>query len=414
MAAACPIPSSTTVVNMHDFDDIRPFRDEEVKDVVANLLEDLDFSRALAKFRHPKWYKWLPGPMTRLVQQAMKKELSHVANIHDVQIIIEKYLDKIIETTASGLTQSGLEQLDPKRPYIFISNHRDITMDPALVNYMLYHHGFDTLQIATGDNLLKRPFLSDLMKLNKSFFVKRSVQGRDKLAASKQLSAYIRHCIATGQNVWIAQREGRAKNGIDKTEAAIITMLQLWSRDGGRKLSVATAINQLNIVPVALSYEFDPCDDLKAVELHAKNTTGVFIKDENADVQSILNGMIGTKGAIHVSFGTQIMVGETATTEDVAELIDRQIIGSYRLHAVNYIALEKLQPDFMDFRTLPALLGMTENAIAAKRKEFESRLQHMDAALHPYVLHMYANPVIRKTEVTSSTGFMTDISLQAQ
>ncbi len=399
---------------MHDFDDIRPFRDEEVKDVVANLLEDLDFSRALAKFRHPSWYKWLPGPMTRLVQQALKSELSHVANIHDVQIVIEKYLDKIIETTTSGLTQSGLEQLDPKRPYLFISNHRDITMDPALVNYMLYHHGFDTLQIATGDNLLKRPFLSDLMKLNKSFIVKRSVQGRDKLSASKQLSAYIKHCIQTGQNVWIAQREGRAKDGVDKTEAAIIKMLQLSSREGEQKISLGEAINRLNIVPVAISYEFDPCDNFKAVELHAKNTTGTFIKDENADVQSILAGMIGKKGAVHVSFGTQIMMRDTATAEDVAELIDQQIIDSYRLHAVSYIALEKLQPDFMDFRTLPALLGMTESAIGAKRKEFEQRLQTMDAALHPFILRMYANPVIRKEIIRNRHSFMSDISLQSQ
>jgi 1-acyl-sn-glycerol-3-phosphate acyltransferase len=399
---------------MHDFDDIRPFRDEEVKDVVANLLEDLDFSRALAKFRHPKWYKWLPGPTARLVQQAMKKELSHVNNIHDVQIVIEKYLDKLIETTATGLTQSGLEQLDPKQPYLFISNHRDITMDPALVNYMLYHHGFDTLQIATGDNLLKRPFLSDLMKLNKSFIVKRSVHGRDKLAASKQLSAYIKHCIDTGQNVWIAQREGRAKDGVDKTEAAIIKMLQLASREGGQKISLGEAMNQLNIVPVAISYEFDPCDNSKAVELHAKTTTGTFIKDENADVQSILTGMIGKKGAIHVSFGTRIVASDTVTAEEVADMIDRQIVSNNRLHAINYLALEKLDPAFMNFRTLPALLGVTENAITAKRKELEQRLQHLDAALHPYVLRMYANPVIRKTEIQLRNSYMSDISLQSQ
>ncbi len=400
---------------MHDFDDIRPFRNEEVRDVVANLLEDLDFSRALAKFRHPKWYKWLPGPMTRLVQQALKKELSHVNNIHDIQIVIEKYLDKLIETTASGLTQSGLEHLNPKQPYLFISNHRDIAMDPALVNYMLYHHGFDTLQIAIGDNLLKRPFLANLMKLNKSFIVKRSVQGRDKLAASKQLSAYIRHCIFTGQSVWIAQREGRAKDGVDKTESAVIKMLQLASREDEHKISLGAAMNQLNIVPVAISYEFDPCDHSKAVELHAKNTTGSFIKDENADVQSILTGMIGKKGAIHVSLGTHIVVGDTATADEVADLIDRQIVGSYRLHAINYLALEKLQPDFMDFSTLPALLDVAESAVSAKRKELEHRLQDMDVALHPFVLRMYANPVIRKSEIfLRNSACMSDISLQGQ
>src|SRR5690606_28060816 len=120
-----------------------------------------------------------------------------------------------------------------------------------------------------GDNLLKRPFLTSLMKLNKSFIVKRSVQGRDKLAASKQLSAYVLHCIRTGQNVWLAQREGRAKDGVDKTEAAIIKMLHMAGRDEEPKATLQQAVNELNIVPVAISYEFDPCGGAKATELHA-------------------------------------------------------------------------------------------------------------------------------------------------
>src|SRR5690606_27954718 len=176
---------------MEQFDDIRPYRDDEVSGVVGSLLEDLDFSRAMGKFRYPRLSRWFPGPVCRLVQAALRKELAQVRTIRDVQIIIEKYLDKLIETTTDGLTHSGLDRLSPDRAYLFISNHRDITMDPALVNYMLYHQGFDTLQIAIGDNLLKRPFLTRLMKLNKSFIVKRSVQGRDKLAASRQLSSYI-------------------------------------------------------------------------------------------------------------------------------------------------------------------------------------------------------------------------------
>jgi glycerol-3-phosphate O-acyltransferase len=236
---------------MHDFEDIRPYRDDEVRGVVTALLEDLELSRAMGKFRHPLLYRLFPGPVARLVQSALKSELQHVNCIHDVQIIIEKYLDKIIETTTDGLTQTGLDKLDPTVPWLFLSNHRDIVMDPALVNYMLYHHGFDTLQIAIGDNLLKRPFLTKLMKLNKSFLVKRSVQGRDKLAASKQLSAYIRHCINTGQNVWIAHREGRAKNGVDETETAVLKMLHLAGREDG--LSLPAAMNELHIVPVSIS-----------------------------------------------------------------------------------------------------------------------------------------------------------------
>jgi 1-acyl-sn-glycerol-3-phosphate acyltransferase len=383
---------------MHDFDDIRPYRDDEVRGVVHGLLEDLDLSRALAKFHYPRAYRWFPGPMAKLVQHELKKELNHVNCIHDVQIVIEKYLDKLIETTAEGLTQSGLDQLDPQTPCLFISNHRDITMDPALVNYMLYHHDFDTLQIAIGDNLLKRPFLTQLMKLNKSFIVKRSVQGRDKLAASKQLSAYISHCIRSGQNVWIAQREGRAKDGIDKTEAAVIKMLHLAGRESEHKLPLHAAINALNIVPVAISYEFDPCDVSKAAELHALDTTGSYVKDENTDVRSILTGMIGKKGAVHVSFGTRLHVSGQVTSEDVADMIDQQIVTMYRLHAVNYLALQQLQPDFMDFSTLPALCQVSAGEIVRKRAEFDARLQALPESLRPYVLQMYANPVLRHRE----------------
>lgn len=388
---------------MHDFDDIRPYRDDEVRGVVAALLDDLDFSRAMGKFRHPRLFRWFPGPVTRLAQNALKQELRNVDTIHDVQTIIEKYLDKLIETTTDGLTHSGLDKLDPEMSYLFISNHRDITMDPALVNYMLYHHGFDTLQIAIGDNLLKRPFLSQLMKLNKSFIVKRSVQGKDKLAASKQLSAYIRHCINTGQNVWIAQREGRAKDGVDKTETAIIKMLNMSAREqqdeSGKALSLSQSMNQLNIVPVAISYEFDPCDAMKATELHAIDSTGRFEKDENTDVNSILTGMVGRKGAVHVSFGEPVSVPEMATAEGVAELIDRQIIGNYKLHLVNCLALQKLLSDYMDFSRLPEMFGVSASIVEEKRQQLERHLHDIPAHLQPYVLAMYANPVIRKSEL---------------
>lgn len=374
---------------MHEFDDIRPYHDSEVRGVVHGLLEDLELSRALGRFHYPRAYHWFPGPVARLVQAALKKELGNASCIHDVQIVIEKYLDKLIETTTDGLTHSGLDQLDTATPYLFISNHRDITMDPALVNYMLYHHAFDTLQIAIGDNLLKRPFLSKLMKLNKSFIVKRSVQGRDKLAASKQLSGYITHCISSKQNVWIAQREGRAKDGIDKTESAVIKMLHLAGRDA--KLSLAQAINGLNIVPVAISYEYDPCDVAKAKELHAVATEGRFIKDENTDVQSILTGIIGHKGAVHVSYGTPLRVPADASYEQVAALIDDQIVRNYRLHPSNHFALELLQGGVE-----PA--GGTD-AIAAKRSQFRQRLQAAPEPLRPLLLQQYANPVLVRQQL---------------
>lgn len=381
---------------MHEFDDIRPYRDDEVSWVVHGLLEDLELSRALAKFNFPRAYRWFPGPVARLVQSRLRQQLRHASTIHDVQVIIEQYLDKLIETTTTGLVQSGLEHLSASSAYLFISNHRDISMDPALVNYMLYHHRFDTLQIAIGDNLLKRPFLSKLMKLNKSFIVKRGLQGRDKLAASKQLSGYISHCINTGQNVWIAQREGRAKDGIDKTESAIIKMLHMAGRESSNKLSLPVAINALNIVPVAISYEYDPCDVAKAGELHAVATQGRFIKDENSDVQSILTGIIGNKGAVHVSFGMPVQVPADALAEQVVDAIDNQIVGNYRLHASNLVALELLQPAAVDLSRMLPLCGVHEAVLAAKRIEFGKRLQAAPEHLHPYILQMYANPLLRR------------------
>src|SRR5690554_6475478 len=296
------------------------------------------------------------------------------------------------------MTQSGLENLYSKTPYLFISNHRDITMDPALVNYMLYHHGFDTVQIAIGDNLIKRPFLNHLMQLNKSFIVKRSLSGREKLRGSRQLSAYIHDCIDNGENEWIAQREGRAKEGIDLTEAAILTMLHMADRIKSPTVPQWESMNSLNIVPVAISYEYDPCDLSKAEELHAIETQGGYEKDDNSDVQSILKGMVGEKGAIHVSFGTPIRLEEAVTSEGLAQRIDEQIVTSYRLHLVNYIAMEKVQADFIDFSRLPTLFNVSEAELNSKRQDFDNRLAAMPAELRPYVLDMYANPVIRKYE----------------
>ena len=384
---------------MDSFDDIRPYGDGEVRPVVDRLLQDEALARALAKFKHPLLFRFLPGWVAGKVQAALREETAHVQTIHDVQLVIEKYLDKLIEDTTTGLTSEGLDTLDTAQPYLFISNHRDITMDPALVNYMIYHHGLDTLQIAIGDNLLKRPFLTDLMKLNKSFIVKRSVQGRDLLKASKQLSAYIHHCIKSDNNVWIAQREGRAKDGIDKTETAIIKMLHMADRESTLRLRLQESMNSLNIVPVSISYEYDPCDRYKAEELYTIETTGKFEKDENSDVRSILTGIVGDKGDVHVTFGSRMVFPDAVTAEGVARELDARIISSYKLHAVNYLAMEMVKKDSLDLSTLPALLGLSASEIGRKRREFQERLNSMPKHLQPYVLNMYANPVIRKAEV---------------
>ena len=180
---------------------------------------------------------------------------------------------KMIDTTVSGLSVSGLDQLSPDQSYVFVSNHRDIAMDPALVNWVLHLNQHQTLRVAIGDNLLTKPYVSDLMRLNKSFIVNRSATApREKLKAAKHLSSYIHHSITEDrQNIWIAQREGRAKDGLDRTNSAVIGMLGLSK---AKPVPLADHIKTLNIVPVSISYEYDPCDEAKAKELYMQQTHG--------------------------------------------------------------------------------------------------------------------------------------------
>ena len=162
----------------------------------------------------------------------LAREVRGVADVRSMQVIIERYMDRMIESATGGFSVSGLERLNPVRPYLYMSNHRDIAMDPAFTNYALHRNGYDTVRIAIGDNLLTKPWVSDLMRLNKSFIVKRSVSGpRELLAASKNLANYIQHSLLQeNAPIWIAQREGRAKDGVDRTEPVIIKMLSM-SRD---------------------------------------------------------------------------------------------------------------------------------------------------------------------------------------
>jgi 1-acyl-sn-glycerol-3-phosphate acyltransferase len=338
-----------------------------------------------------------PGLVCWLARRRLTAQLMGVHTVKAMQGIIALYMDKMIEKTTSRLTHSGLDALRRDRAYLFISNHRDIAMDPAFVNYMLYHANFETLQIAIGDNLLKRPFVTDLMRLNKSFIVRRSLKGRDLLKSSKQLSEYIHHCISTGRSIWIAQREGRAKDGVDRTDTALLKMLALARRDEG----LMAALNALHIVPVAISYEFDPCDLLKADELYQKSEHGTYQKTDQSDIHSIVTGMVGFKGHVHVSFGTEITLSSD-DADAAAALVDAQIIQNYLLQSTNHLALQALQRG-----SLP-----TGNDESARR--FESRIAEADPAIRSWLLQMYANPVISLEAFASSNDVLVKNSSESQ
>jgi len=376
---------------MDQFKDIRPYLDHEIRPVLDSLLNDREFILGVAGFYYPRLTRLMPFLVTLLAKLRLESQVKRVNSVASMQDVVATYMDKMIEDTTTGLTHSGLDKLDHSHTYLFMSNHRDITMDPAFVNYMLYHNGFETLQIAIGDNLLKKPFVSDLMRLNKSFIVRRSLKGRELLKALDLLSRYIHDCIDNQHNVWIAQREGRAKDGVDKTDPALIKMLAR----GDKELPLGESIASLHLVPIAISYEYDACDQLKAEELHKIETTGKFEKTDQTDIQSIVTGMMGFKGHVHVTFGEELKPG-TNDPDEIAGRIDSQILANYRLYDSNYIALELLAES--GEVTIPPSVKLAggHNISAIARKDFETRLSGLDKELHKHFLAMYANPVISR------------------
>lgn len=381
---------------MDKFKDIRPYRDDEIRPVLNQLISDSDFLDSIARFYHPRMTDMMPGLMRAAASRKLRKQVRGVNDVRSMQDVIAGYMDKMVHDTTTRLDNSGLESLDSSRHYLFISNHRDITMDPAFVNYMLYHGGHDTLQIAIGDNLLKKPFVTDLMRLNKSFIVRRSLKGRQLLKSLALLSEYIHHCIETGQNVWIAQREGRAKDGIDRTDPALLKMLAMGMRD----LSFREALNNLHIVPVSLSYEYDPCDVLKAEELYQKDKSGSYEKTDDSDIHSIVTGMVGFKGRVHIAFGTEMAISSD-DPDRIAADIDQQIINNYEVTDINYLALERLGREGLVPPQQLAGIEMNREISGDNRRKFDARLSAIESRLVPYVLFNYANPLLSRYGMNS-------------
>jgi len=372
------------------FIDIRPYADHEVRAVITRLLETPEFLNAIASYRLGRLSKWAPALSRVAVARVLRREVRKVTDVRSMQAVIEGYMERMIERSTGGFSVSGLPELDPATGYLFMSNHRDIAMDPAFTNYALHRSGRDTVRIAIGDNLLGKPWVADLMRLNKSFIVKRSLSGpRELLAATKTLSSYIHHSVvAENAAVWIAQREGRAKNGVDRTEPVVVKMLGM-SRDK-QTTSFAQHVASLRIVPVAISYELDPCDAMKARELHAIDTHGVYHKGEQEDVAAIALGISGRKGRVHVSFGTPLGP-DFETPGAVAAEIDRQIIAGFCLHPTNLCAYRRL---YGASAPLPA--NASVEAGDCGEDEFNARIDALPEAHRPFALGIYANAVVSK------------------
>jgi len=373
---------------IHDFDDIRPLTNDEVKGAIEGLITNEDCQRA---FRYIKPdLKW--DEFSQLMRSFKTKEDFKSSIAYDIVMMVAK-------NTTFSLTISGRSRLpEGLVPCTFISNHRDIVLDAAFLNVMLYDVGYGMTQVAIGDNLLIGPWIETLVRLNNSFIVKRSVTGRQQLLASAQLSSYIHHTIKeTKESVWIAQREGRAKDSNDKTQTSILKMLNM----GGDK-DILTNLMELNIVPVAISYELDPCDFLKAKEFQQKRDNPEFIKSKRDDLLAMETGILNNKGRVHFTITSPINPQLKKLDKDmekselyahVATIIDREIYKHYRFYPCNYVAYDLLT----NTKRFSGNYGLKD------KKQFEAYLQgQLDKIVLPNkdedflrakILEMYTNPL---------------------
>jgi hypothetical protein len=320
-----------------DFDAIRPFTDAEVPGVIAELTRHPQILTAASTFAAPGWLRRL-RPLARwLTRRELRRRLADVKSVDALQLLLARYFEQMIETTTDGFSFHGVEHLAADRNYVFVSNHRDIALDPGFTIYALHRCGRRTARLAIGDNLTDEPHVASLMRLNKSFIVRRGVKGAKSMYAAMLLtSRYIRHSLEDGESVWIAQRQGRTKDGYDRTDPALIKMLALAWRDAGDDFGAL--VPRLSLVPVSISYELDPCDGMKAHELAMRRVFGDYQKAPHEDVASIAAGIVGYKGRVRIVFGRPL--DEALVDADaVAAELDRQIIGNLAVFPTHEFAV---------------------------------------------------------------------------
>ncbi len=328
--------NSFAMQSVQNFDDIRPYRDEEVPAVMERLHSDPVFQKVLTNLYHEE---------PRIAQ--VKAALLQTKTVESFQTtFMVPFLENILNTSSRGMTIGGLENLEPDKSYIYISNHRDIILDSALLNVQMYKTGYNPTQIAIGSNLLIFPWIDDLARVNRSFVVKRNIPVKQMLLASKKLSQYIRETITNGgDSIWIAQREGRTKDGNDQTQASLLKMLNM-SNTG----KFVKGFKELKIVPMAISYEIEPCGNEKVAELLKRQSDPEFRKTEKDDLWSMVSGLKNQKGHIHIQFGKpltkealhSVPKGENINErlKNLATYIDKQIYCNYRLFPNNFIAYD--------------------------------------------------------------------------
>jgi hypothetical protein len=380
------------------FDSIRPFDDADLPTVLPKLFNNKEFISSLVAFKFPKWPKVLRPFLGSVTRQYIIRQITKVHSLREFQRLVEPYMERMINTTTESFTVTGLDHVDLSKACLFVSNHRDIALDPAFVNWALHVNQQDTVRVAVGDNLLKKPWVADLIRLNNCFIVERSATDRrQKLAAAKLLSEYIEFSLNTQQqHIWLAQREGRAKDGEDVTNPAIISMLGL---NNIKSIDFASYLQSLRIVPVSISYEFDPCDQYKARELTRLAEQGRYDKPHNEDIKSIVKGITGQKGRVHLHFG-QVLPHGFENAKQVAQYIDQQILAGYRPFATGPVAAEMLYAHTQTAAAPVVANPLSPTEIQTASRYLHSRLDGLSADEQLKLLSMYANAYLKqiKTE----------------
>ena len=371
---------------MQKFDAIRPFYDTEINEALHNIANH-PMMKALMNFSFPD-----------VADDIWKAQLRKTHSIRDFQCnFIYQSVQKELEKSSEGMTTSGFENLKPNTSYLFISNHRDILLDTTLLNMALFEHGLVMTASAIGDNLVKKAFLSTLAKLNRNFLVQRGLTPREMLQSSKLLSEYIgRLLLHENRSVWIAQREGRTKDGNDETNPGVLKMVGM----GSDEKNLMDYFRKIQIVPVSISYEYDPTDALKMPQLMAEANNEVYVKEKNEDFMTILSGALGQKKRIHIHVGKVLDAEIEAIKAEndnsnkqvvaLAQVIDDAILSNYKLWPTNFIA-----NDLVNNTNRYSHL-YTENEKSLFERRLEMRIDHDNPVALEGFLAMYSNPVVNK------------------
>lgn len=382
-----------------DFSEIAPYDEAHFREAIAKMVSEPGFEHAI---------RWI---LPDINYDTFIAQLTGCNNKHEFQTrIMANFLNELERRTTAGITASGIEKVNPEMCYTFITNHRDIVLDASFINLIFLRHNMKTSEVAIGDNLLIYEWITHLVKLNGSFIVKRNLPTRQALDAARQLSSYVHHAIKEKhESIWIAQRQGRAKDSSDHTQESVLKMLGLAG--GG---TLAENLAEINIFPVAISYEYDPNDFLKAREYLLRHRDPEFKKSQHDDLFSMETGLMQYKGRVHISFANCITplikavdpeADKQETVHQICHHIDCGIHSGYKIYPINYVAYDRaFDSDMYHDR-------YTEEEVTKVTEYIEGQLDKVDVPdvtvqernfMRTYMYTMYANPLRNKLLASGS------------